>query len=119
MVGDFVLADGKWNNTLMAICLIKYNFKCCNVFVDSESENEETVNPLDEDFEDQLREQSENYQPIKNTCDFLGTDKQGRPIIGIYASRFPEKSQLEGFVRYVQKKLFKGHQLIGFMFSFL
>ncbi|XP_034480316.1 rho GTPase-activating protein 68F isoform X1 [Drosophila innubila] len=81
MVGDFVLAD------------------------DSELEHEETVNPLDEDFEDQLCEQSENFQAIKNTCDFLGTDKQGRPIIGIYASRFPEKSQLEGFVRQIIKEI--------------
>jgi len=70
-------------------------------FVDPELETEETVNPLEDDYEDQLREQSEHFQATKNKCDFLGTDKQGRHIFGIYASRFPEKSQLEGFVRYV------------------
>lgn len=72
---------------------------------DPELEEEETVNPLEDDFEDQLREQSENIPGVKNKCDFLGTDKQGRHIFGIYASRFPEKSQLEDFVRYVQKNL--------------
>ncbi|KAH8398712.1 hypothetical protein KR222_000413, partial [Zaprionus bogoriensis] len=81
MVGDFVLAD------------------------DQELEDEETVNPLEDDFEDQLREQSENFQAVKNKCDFLGTDKQGRHIFGIYASRFPEKAQLEDFVRQVIKEI--------------
>ncbi|XP_050741826.1 rho GTPase-activating protein 68F isoform X2 [Drosophila biarmipes] len=82
MVGDFVLAD------------------------DPEYiEPEEDVNPLEDDFEDQLREQSENFQAPRNKCDFLGTDKQGRHIFGIYASRFPEKSQLEGFVREIIKEI--------------
>ncbi|XP_062129019.1 rho GTPase-activating protein 68F isoform X1 [Drosophila sulfurigaster albostrigata] len=82
MVGDFVLAD------------------------DSDLENEEPNNPLEDDFEE-LREQSENTPSVlkQNKCDFLGTDKQGRHIFGIYASRFPEKSQLEGFVREVIKEI--------------
>ncbi|XP_032290215.1 rho GTPase-activating protein 68F isoform X3 [Drosophila virilis] len=84
MVGDFVLADA---------------------FADPELETENAPNPLEDDFEDQLREQSENFQATKNKCDFLGTDKQGRHIFGIYASRFPEKSQLEGFVRQVIKEI--------------
>lgn len=71
----------------------------CAFPADPELEEEETVNPLEDDFEDQLREQTENIQGVKNKCDFLGTDKQGRHIFGIYASRFPEKSQLENFVR--------------------
>ncbi|XP_064544461.1 rho GTPase-activating protein 68F isoform X1 [Drosophila montana] len=83
MVGDFVLADA---------------------FADPELESDEAPNPLEDDF-DQLREQSENFQATKNKCDFLGTDKQGRHIFGIYASRFPEKSQLEGFVRQVIKEI--------------
>ncbi|XP_023034138.1 rho GTPase-activating protein 68F [Drosophila willistoni] len=82
MVGDFVLPD------------------------DPDFETEEVVNPLEDDFEDQLREQStDTFQAPKNKCDFLGTDKQGRHIFGIYASRFPEKSQLEKFVREIIKEI--------------
>ncbi|KAH8316794.1 hypothetical protein KR074_008180, partial [Drosophila pseudoananassae] len=81
MVGDFVLAD------------------------DPELEPEEDVNPLEDDFEDQLREQSGNFQAAKTKCDFLGTDKQGRHIFAIYASRFPEKSQLDAFVREIIKEI--------------
>ncbi|XP_037934127.1 rho GTPase-activating protein 68F isoform X2 [Teleopsis dalmanni] len=80
MVGDFVLTD------------------------DPEITPEEIVNPLEDDF-DQLREQSENFTAPKNKCDFLGTDKQGRHIFGIYASRFPEKSQMERFIRDVIKEI--------------
>ncbi|XP_030386410.1 rho GTPase-activating protein 68F isoform X2 [Scaptodrosophila lebanonensis] len=72
---------------------------------DPELETEEVVNPLEDDFEDQLREQSEIFQAPRNKCDFLGTDKQGRHIFGIYASRFPERSQLEGFVRDIIKEI--------------
>lgn len=76
---------------------------------DTCEEPEEIVNPLEDDFDDQLREENENFSisPKRTNCDFLGTDKQGRHIFGIYASRFPEKSQMEIFIRqvaYVYKK---------------
>lgn len=68
---------------------------------DPNDESTEIVNPLEDDFEDQLREENENFSisPKRKNCDFLGTDKQGRHIFGIYASRFPEKSQMESFIR--------------------
>lgn len=80
-------------------------FNYCNVIIfiltDPNDESTEIVNPLEDDFEDQLREENENFSisPKRKNCDFLGTDKQGRHIFGIYASRFPEKSQMESFIR--------------------
>ncbi|XP_054731740.1 rho GTPase-activating protein 68F isoform X1 [Anastrepha obliqua] len=82
MVDDFVLTEGE------------------------EIEPAEIVNPLEDDFEDQLREElSESIVNVKNICDFLGTDKQGRHIFAIYASRFPEKSQMEKFICDVIKEI--------------
>ncbi|ALC43454.1 RhoGAP68F, partial [Drosophila busckii] len=75
------------------------------ISTDPELDNEVNENPLEYDFEDQLREQPETLHSTKNKCDFLGTDKQGRHIFAIYASRFPEKSQLEGFVRQIIKEI--------------
>ncbi|XP_036337737.1 rho GTPase-activating protein 68F isoform X2 [Rhagoletis pomonella] len=82
MVDDFVLAE------------------------DEEIESAEIVNPLEDDFEDQLgEEQAESIVGVKPKCDFLGTDKQGRHIFAIYASRFPEKSQMEKFICDVIKEI--------------
>lgn len=69
--------------------------------IDPNIEEENIVNPLEDDFEDQLREESEQFSitPKRTNCNFLGTDKQGRHIFAIYASRFPEKSQMEIFIR--------------------
>ncbi|XP_061402266.1 rho GTPase-activating protein 68F [Musca vetustissima] len=74
---------------------------------DPNDEPTEIVNPLEDDFEDQLREENENFSisPKRKNCDFLGTDKQGRHIFGIYASRFPEKSQMESFIRDIIKEI--------------
>ncbi|KAI9587476.1 rho GTPase-activating protein 68F isoform X2 [Glossina fuscipes] len=74
---------------------------------DLNAETENIVNPLEDDFEDQLREETENFSisPRRTHCDFLGTDKQGRHIFAIYASRFPAKSEMEIFIRNVIKEI--------------
>ncbi|XP_036220547.1 rho GTPase-activating protein 68F isoform X1 [Bactrocera oleae] len=81
MVDDFVLAE------------------------DEDIEPAEIVNPLEDDFDQLREEQSEAIVSVKNRCDFLGTDKQGRHIFAIYASRFPEKSQMEKFICDVIKEI--------------
>ncbi|XP_067643528.1 rho GTPase-activating protein 68F [Eurosta solidaginis] len=71
-------------------------------------ESADIVNTLEDedDFEDQLREeQAESIVSVRTKCDFLGTDKQGRHIFAIYASRFPEKSQMEKFISDVIKEI--------------
>lgn len=71
-----------------------------------ECEEVEIENPLeDNDFEDQLKEQSESFTSNRTKCDFLGTDKQGQHIFAIYASRFPEKNQMEKFIRELIKEI--------------
>ncbi|XP_075159706.1 rho GTPase activating protein at 68F isoform X2 [Haematobia irritans] len=74
---------------------------------DSSDDPVEIANPLEDDFEDQLREENENFSITskRKNCDFLGTDKQGRHIFGIYASRFPEKAQMECFIRDIIKEI--------------
>lgn len=69
-------------------------------------EAEDILNPLEEDndYEDQLKE-TEVFTSVKTKCDFLGTDKQGRHIFAIYAYRFPDKSQLDKFVRDIIKEM--------------
>lgn len=72
--------------------------------IDQGVDIEDSHDPLeeDDDFEDQLRQEtSEHFSLVsrRTHCDFLGTDKQGRHIFGIYASRFPIKSQMEIFIR--------------------
>ncbi|XP_039963888.1 rho GTPase-activating protein 68F isoform X2 [Bactrocera tryoni] len=81
MVDDFVLAE------------------------DEDIEPAEIVNPLEDDFDQLREEQSEAIGIVKNRCDFLGTDKQGRHIFAIYASRFPEKAQMEKFICDVIKEI--------------
>lgn len=79
------------------------------------------MNPLEDDFEDQLREETENFSisPKRTNCDFLGTDKQGRHIFGIYASRFPEKSQMEIFIRYIHTcYVYNAYCILKFEFNF-
>lgn len=72
---------------------------------DEDIEEDNIPNPLeDNDFEDQLKE-NEGFAVAKTKCDFLGTDKQGRHIFGIYAYRFPEKTQMENFIKYIIKEM--------------
>lgn len=35
----------------------------------------------------------------KGSFDILGTDRQGNYVFGIHASKFPEKSEMESFIR--------------------
>lgn len=35
----------------------------------------------------------------KGSFDILGTDRQGNYVFGIHASKFPEKSEMETFIR--------------------
>lgn len=37
----------------------------------------------------------------KGSFDILGTDRQGNYVFGIHASKFPDKTEMESFIRWV------------------
>lgn len=68
---------------------------------DFNSDNDEIKNTLEADnYEDQLKEPEIDEDEIRKQfarcrfIDYIGTDKNGQPIIAIYACRLPDRKDI-------------------------